>query len=321
MLILGNDCRNCFKIGSIVISYIVVSTCMVVVNKLILNNFGELPVSFLVGQLVIASLVLKLFHILKLLSRPRRLSINEYKIISPLILINVIGLMMNTLCLKYVDAAIYQVARSLILPITLVLTVLLNRFKLSKNDQKVSIKITITCLIIFIGFLVGMNEESKKKLNYLGLLFSIFSSFTTSIHSIIIKNSLSENIGAETSQKISTWDLVYLNNLFSFLLLSPFSLFFEWNKIRGLEKRQYNEFLFSSVISGLIGLLINYTSFLQIHVTSPLTHTVSSAARGIFQSMVAYFVLNEMITPRRVVGIIITLMGTTLYSIFKAFNL
>jgi GDP-fucose transporter C1 len=321
MQLLGNECWNYFKIACIVISYIIVSTFMVVINKLILNNFGELPISFLVGQLAIASLVLKLLHILKLLSQPRSLTINDYKSIAPLILINVIGLMMNTLCLKYVDAAIYQVARSLVLPITLILTLLLDKYKLANNGQKISIRVMMTCLIIFIGFLVGMKVESQNKLNCLGLLFSIFSSFTTSIHSIVIKNSLSEGFNAETPPKISTWDLVYLNNFFSSFLLFPFSLFFEWDKISHLGRRQLNGFVSSSVISGMIGLLINYTSFLQIYVTSPLTHTVSSAARGIFQCIIAYLVLGEEITQRRIVGIVITLMGTTLYSIFKALNL
>jgi solute carrier family 35 (GDP-fucose transporter), member C1 len=318
MNIVSNEHWNYFKVGSIVTSYILVSTCMIVVNKLILNNFGELPISFLVGQLAIACVVLKAFQILKLLNQPKRFNANDYKNIAPLILINVIGLMMNTLCLKYVDAAIYQVARSLVLPFTLFMTIFFNSNKISNNSQQISINIIFACLVIFIGFLVGMNVESQIKLNYLGLVFSILSSFTTSIHSIIIKNSLNNET---ESRKTSTWELVYLNNLFSSLLLSPFCIIFEWSKISNLGQKQVFEFLISSVMSGIIGLLINYTSFLQIHVTSPLTHTVSSATRGIFQSMVAHFVLNEEITKRRIIGILITLLGTTFYSIFKALNL
>ncbi|KAJ3329594.1 hypothetical protein HDU76_007576 [Blyttiomyces sp. JEL0837] len=132
-----------------------------------------------------------------------------------------------------------------------------------------------------------------------GLTVGILSSITTAAHAVIIKKSLSILKG-------STLDLVYFNNLLSAALLAPFVLFSgELTMIRQLvvaswavdyesdpetdlathlyfESRQAIYALFiGGFVTGLFGFLINIAGFLQIKVTSPVTHMISSAFRGV----------------------------------------
>ena len=307
--------RSYSYIALVVSSYIVVSICMVIYNKRVLNQFGGCPLIFLCGQLFIAATVLKFCMQLKLLEPIPSVTKSDLKELLPLISINVFGLCMNTMCLKYVDAMMYQVARSLVLPITLLLTFLHNRKPEAKTDLTIA---TISCCcVIFIGFVIGMNLQNISAVSTQGLLFSLASSCTTSIHSIIIKRSFSQS----TSKKFEAWGLVYLNNYLSCFLLAPIALFFEYGSLMDTKSYSVSMLLYGILVSGCIGLLINYASFLQIHVTSPLTHTVSSAARGVLQSLVARHVLNEEISPQRLLGILVTLAGTTLYSICKSLKI
>jgi GDP-fucose transporter C1 len=304
------------RVGSIIVSYMAVSISMVMINKFILKSFSSLPLTFLVGQLVVATCFLKMLF---LISRKDEFHcMLDLVSLLPLIGMNVVGLSMNTLCLKYVDAMMYQVARSLVLPFTLAISLFLNRI-LQQHFQTQIVSVSrlslLSCLIIFAGFSVGMSNLSLASMGSFGLIFSVVSSLTTSIHSIIIKLSM------DCCKKFSSWELVYVNNLYSFLLLLPLAIVLELDSIRNLHGEMLRDFAVATFVSGLVGLLINYTSFLQIHVTSPLTHTVSSAARGVLQSFIANLVLKEKLTAERAVSIIVTLVGSTVYSFAKLFNI
>lgn len=303
------------RVGSIVASYMALSIAMVMLNKSILNSFSQTPLTFLVGQLVVASIVLRGSFFA--LSKSASYTALDIKSLAPLIGINVVGLTMNTLCLKYVEAMMYQVARSLVLPLTLLLSVAANKFYISSNSMQittVSPFSLLSCAIILVGFGVGMIGGKIGHVSMIGVMFSIASSSTTALHSIIIK------LAMESSKKFDSWELVYVNNLFSSIALLPIALLIEWRHIMAMSWLTTINLCAATTIAGLLGLLINYTSFLQIHVTSPLTHTVSSAARGVLQSLVANVTLGERVTFEKAMSIAITLFGSVLYSLAKMFN-
>lgn len=112
----------------------------------------------------------------------------------------------NNYTLKYVDASFYQVARGLVLP----LTVATSYFFLHARP---SLKILISCAIVTMGFLVGVFLDG----NYpspLGILFGVLSSGTTAIHAVIIKRALDLLNG-------SALDLAWYSNLLSSIVLLP----------------------------------------------------------------------------------------------------
>jgi GDP-fucose transporter C1 len=168
------------RVALVVGFYIVTSISMIMVNKAVLNHAG-LPLFFLWGQLVIAAVVLKAASLINLLTLPP-VSLALLKSVAPLITINVIGLVLNTLCLKNIDAVMYQVARSLILPITVALSPIM-------QSQRISFKVFLCCLCITAGFLVGIFGENNFTVSKVGVVFGVLSSLSTAVHSFIIKNS------------------------------------------------------------------------------------------------------------------------------------
>jgi GDP-fucose transporter C1 len=293
------------KVTSVVLFYIVTSISMIMVNKTVLNHAG-LPLFFLWGQLIVAVVLLHIASLVGLLTLPP-LSLGLLKSVTPLILINVVGLVLNTLCLQHIDAVMYQVARSLILPMTVALGPIIAR-------NFVSRRVLLCCVMISAGFLIGIFGERRLTVSTAGVIFGVASSFTTALHSYIIKSSF-QNV-----KHNGAFDLVYYNNLFSALFLAPILLFelpmlMSFGRAHGVAAMRM--FLFGTLVAGATGLLINLAGFLQIKTTSPITHTVASAARGVLQSMAANIFLGEAITLARTIGITVTLFGSCAYSLVK----
>lgn len=63
-----------------------------------------------------------------------------------------------------------------------------------------------------------------------------------------------------------------------------------------------------------------YLILTTIAISSPITHTISSAARGIIQTILATFLLGEILTMYRVLGISITCVGTCLYTWIRSYE-
>lgn len=297
------------KVTAVVAFYIIISITTIIINKSVLNHSG-LPLHFLWGQLVVAVVILRAASAVQIF-KPPPVSWAILKALAPLIAINVIGLVLNTLCLKNIDAVLYQVARSLVLPMTVGMSPILQKQKL-RND------VIFCCTIITLGFLIGIFGERQIKVSTEGLVFGILSSFSTALHSFIIKNSF------KSVKHNGAFDLVYYNNFFSAIFLLPF-LLFEFREIAKFGQRNgwhsVRLFLLGTLLAGVSGFLINLAGFLQIRLTSPITHTVSSAARGVLQTLTAYFLLGEAITVARCAGIAVTLFGSCLYSLVSSRNL
>jgi GDP-fucose transporter C1 len=78
-----------------------------------LNSSPELPLLFLLIQLFLAVVLLHLAAFVSERVEIPKLEIDAAKKLTPVILVNVIGLVFNTLCLRDVEASFFQVrARS-----------------------------------------------------------------------------------------------------------------------------------------------------------------------------------------------------------------
>jgi len=290
--------------------YIVTALIMVFVNKWVLNSVS-LPFTLLWFQVIVAVILLHFTGIFGILQLP---IIEKQKCIGllPLIAINVLGLSFNTICLQYVDASFYQVARALVLPFTVI-------FSFIFLSQKSSYKILLACLIVCIGFFVGVSSE-RLTISVAGIIFGICSSISTALHAIVIKKSLDVVKG-------NTMDLVYYNNFMSAIAFVPLIfLFGEQNQLSELflqntTTKQYSmeakTFLIGILVTGFFGFLINIAGFLQIKVTSPVTHMISSAFRGVVQTILGYFLFGDLLTTGRVGGIFLILLGSCVYTWIK----
>ncbi|KAF9312254.1 hypothetical protein BG003_006453 [Podila horticola] len=282
--------------------YMLTALIMVNVNKWALNKISA-PWLLLWSQLLIAVVLLKFTDLVGLLKMPK-IQMGVAKQLIPLIAINVIGLGLNTVCLVYVDISFYQIARGLVLPFTVV-------FTFAILHQPSSRFVIAACTIVFAGFMTGITADINVSLP--GVIFGVASSITTSLRAIVIKRSLNSVNGV-------SMDLVYYNNVLSVVAMLPIlvasgevasvaSLYHEVNDQNALKR-----FLLGIVVTGILGFLVNVAGFLQIAHTSPTTHMVSAAVRGVLQTLLGYFAFKEIITAGRLVGIVLILGGSTVYT-------
>jgi len=87
---------------------------MVFVNKAVLLSSPTVPLLFLLLQLVMAVLLLHVFAF----AMPRhiqlpRLDLATMRKLTPVITVSLCGLVFNTLCLRAVEAAYFQVSRNI----------------------------------------------------------------------------------------------------------------------------------------------------------------------------------------------------------------
>ncbi|KAA1099434.1 hypothetical protein PGT21_007379 [Puccinia graminis f. sp. tritici] len=293
--------------------YLVAALVMVFVNKWVLNSVS-VPVFLLFCQLVIAVVLLKLSHFAGLIKLPQHLfrslfnSASHFKVLKsvlPMVLINVSGLIFNTYCLKFVDASFYQVARGLILPFTVFAS---HMFLGTRASMRIYISVGIVCL----GFMLGVSSE-RMTVSQAGVILGILSSVTTAVHAIVVK---------QTLEKVpSTIALTYYSNGLSALIVLPlvllvgeaptiFALFSD-----GYER--FRTFFLGTLVTGLFGFFICIAGLLSIKVTSPVTHMISSAVRGVIQTILGATLFGDKITSGRVTGIGLILAGSIYYTWVK----
>jgi GDP-fucose transporter C1 len=257
-------------------------------NKAVLNSSPDIPLVFLFLQLLIAVFLL---HVATLFSS--RIEIPHWdwytaKKLFPVIAINVIGLVFNTLCLREVEATFFQVtyhpfiilvvqlrhspqiARGLVLPLTIAITP--TRF----HPQQAA-RVVLAAGLVTIGFFIGVIPEGNLPISSIpsprSLVFGVFSSLSIAIHSVLVKSSLSYCNN-------STIQLAYWTNAVSAILLAPF-VFLRGEHVKIVElsvssEWNMNVFIVGSLVTGSFGFLLCVAGLLSIKVTSPVTHMFSS---------------------------------------------
>jgi GDP-fucose transporter C1 len=84
-------------------------------NKAVLNNSPDLPLLFLLLQLLIAVVLLHASAAVSKNIDIPRFEIQVAKKLVPVVLVNIVGLVFNTLCLRAVEASFFQVRRARLL--------------------------------------------------------------------------------------------------------------------------------------------------------------------------------------------------------------
>jgi solute carrier family 35 (GDP-fucose transporter), member C1 len=301
-------------VTGVVLFYLVAALAMVMANKWVLNT-TDTPLFFLWTQLAIAALLFVVCDLFRAL--PDRLSFDmaTAKEMGAVVGLNVVGLSFSNYTLKYVDASFYQVARGLVLPFTVVVSFIF-------LHARPSLKVLSACGVVTLGFFVGVFLDGTP-VSMLGIFFGVASSAITAVHSVVIKKSLKAVNGSALAL---SW---YMNSL-SAVLLFPILLLA--GEGPGVMKLLFNvseltvpegsmsplrTFIYGSLITGLLGFLMNIASLLSIKVTSPITHMVSSAVRGVAASLLGMWLFHDIITTGRASSIGTILAGSALYTWFK----
>lgn len=286
--------------------YLVAALAMLMVNKWVLNVTSA-PLFFLFAQLIIAVILFCLGHILKIITVPvMRIDRPILNGLAPTVILNVLSLSSSNYSLRFVDASFYQVARGLILPFT-VLT------SYTMLHTRPSLRILLSCSIVTLGFVVGVFLDNVH-VSGLGIYFGIASSLMSALHAAVMKRGFHVVEGSALSMS-------WYSNLLSALLLLPFIIILGEGpavlEILSGHAEGLRTFLVGSVITGSVGFLLSIACALSIQVTSPITHMISSAVRGVAASVLGVALFGDIFTLGRVSAIILILGGSIYYTWIK----
>ncbi|EPS95340.1 hypothetical protein FOMPIDRAFT_1054237 [Fomitopsis schrenkii] len=286
--------------------YLVAALSMVMANKWVLNT-TDVPLFFLDMQLIIAVVLFLSAHMLGMLQLPLRWDWQVIKGLIPTVSLSLIGLSLSNYTLKYVDASFYQVARGLVLPFTVGTSALF-------LHARPSLQILLACTLVTLGFFVGVFMDGTQ-VSARGVMYGVTSSMVTALHSVVIKKSLDVVHG-------SALHLSWYTNLLSVIALTPVVLLS--GEMPGVSTLLFSAapgvlytFMVGSFITGVFGFLMSIASLLSIKVTSPITHMVSSAVRGVAASLLGMWLFHDIITTGRASSIAIILLGSLYYTWVK----
>ncbi|KAF8895900.1 hypothetical protein CPB84DRAFT_1682161 [Gymnopilus junonius] len=283
-------------------------------NKWVLN-VTTTPLFFLWSQLAIAAILFLISDALRLLPDRLTFDLATCKGLVPMVALNVVGLSFSNYTLKYVDASFYQVARGLVLPFTVGTSFIF-------LHSRPSLRILLCCAIVTMGFFIGVFLDGTP-LSWIGVGFGVASSAITATHSVVIKQSLGVVGGSALA-------LSWYTNLLSAVVLAPLlvlageggdvlKLLFGVDEllVKPGVMSPLATFLWGSAITGVLGFMMSIASLLSIKVTSPITHMVSSAVRGVAASLLGMWLFHDIITTGRASSIAIILLGSILYTWVK----
>ncbi|KAJ7291317.1 hypothetical protein C8J57DRAFT_1587217 [Mycena rebaudengoi] len=227
----------------------------------------------------------------------------------PMVGLNVLGLRvcssrLSNYTLKNVDASFYQVARGLVLPFTVCVSGLV-------LHTRPSLWILLSCALVTLGFFCGIFLDGTD-IQLKGVAYGVASSSITAMHSVVIKQSLNVVNG---SAILLSW----YTNLLSIFVLAPIVFMVEGGSLVTAPGAMspIRTFIWGSLITGAVGFMMSLASLLSIKVTSPITHMVSSAVRGVAASLLGVWLFHDVITGGRAASIAIILVGSVYYTWVK----
>ncbi|KAL0573473.1 hypothetical protein V5O48_008481 [Marasmius crinis-equi] len=292
--------------------YMVAALVMVFVNKMVLNAAPNLTVLFMFFQSTTTVLLLIATSFITSLVQLPTLDITTARKLTPLILVDTAGFVFNALCLRDVEAAFYQIARGMVLPLTIFIVSL-------NSGQRPSLSVVGCASIVTIGFFIGTSFSSdlpeKSVPTPLALFYGFLSSLSIAVHAVLVKSSLSHVNGNSTM--LSFW-----SNLGSAVLLGALALFkgevLDFYAMTGRVDWDWNTFAWGNLITGIFGFLISIAGILSVKVTSPVTHMFSSAARSVLQVFLGVRIFGDVFTSQRATSVFVILTGTLLYTYIKS---
>jgi len=307
--------RQSLMVAGVVSFYMGAALVMVFVNKAVLNSAPDLPMLFLFIQLVLAVVLLHASALTTSKIEIPKLELRTAKKLTPVTLVNVIGLVFNILCLRGVEASFFQIARGLVLPLTIMVSSTVTR-------SVPSVRVILAAIIVTVGFLLGVAPQSLQAVESLrtppsltSIVYGVLSSLFIAVHAVLIKSSLPHAHN-------STIQLAYWQNLGSAVFLFPFILLQgEHRKLQELMVSadwDSHVFAWGSIVTGVFGFLLCVAGLLSIKVTSPITHMFSSAARSVIQTLLGVWIFSDLLTANRALSIVVILIGTMYYTWVKS---
>ncbi|XP_074567283.1 UDP-xylose transporter 3-like [Curcuma longa] len=290
-----------FQLGTIgALSLSVVSSVSIVIcNKALMSSLGFIFATTLTSwHLLVTFCSLHVALLLKLFEHKPF----DQKAVMGFGILNGISIGLLNLSLGFNSVGFYQMTKLAIIPCT----VFLETVFLSKKFSR-SIQLSLSVLL----FGVGIATVTDLQLNLLGSVLSLLAIVTTCIAQIMT-NTIQKKF------KVSSTQLLYQSVPYQAL-----TLFVSGPFLDGLLTNQ-NVFAFNYtpivllfiVLSCLISVSVNFSTFLVIGKTSPVTYQVLGHLKTCLVLAFGYVLLHDPFSWRNIFGISVAIVGMVLYSYF-----
>lgn len=214
--------------------------------------------------------------------------------------LNGVSIGLLNLSLGFNSVGFYQMTKLAIIPFT----VLLETVFLSKQFSR---KIKSSLAVLLVG--VGIASITDLQLNFLGTILSILAIVTTCVAQILT-NTIQRRLNVSSTQ------LLYQSAPFQAAVLFVFGPSVD----KCLTKQNVFAFKYSPIVLGfiilscLIAVSVNFSTFLVIGKTSPVTYQVLGHLKTCLVLAFGYTLLHDPFTERNIIGITIAVFGMGLYS-------
>ncbi|KAB2607222.1 membrane protein [Pyrus ussuriensis x Pyrus communis] len=217
-------------------------------------------------------------------------------------ILNGISIGLLNLSLGFNSVGFYQMTKLAIIPCTVLLETLFFKKKFSRSVQ-------FSLSILLLG--VGVATVTDLQLNALGSFLSLLAVLTTCVAQIMT-NTIQKKF------KVSSTQLLYQSCPYQAITLFVIGPFLD-----GLLTNQ-NVFsfaytpqvLFFIVLSCLISVSVNFSTFLVIGKTSAVTYQVLGHLKTCLVLAFGYILLRDPFSGRNILGILIAIVGMVLYSYY-----
>ncbi|CAL0327555.1 unnamed protein product [Lupinus luteus] len=226
----------------------------------------------------------------------------EQKAVMGFGILNGISIGLLNLCLGFNSVGFYQMTKLAIIPCTVMLETLFLEKTFSKRIQ-------FALGILLLG--VGIATITDLQLNALGSFISLLAVITTCVAQIMT-NTIQKKF------KVSSTQLLYQSCPYqagTLLICGPFLDKFLTNQNVFAFKYTTLVMIFIS-LSCLISISVNFSTFLVIGKTSPVTYQVLGHLKTCLVLGFGYSLLQDPFSWRNIVGILIAMIGMILYSYY-----
>jgi len=216
--------------------------------------------------------------------------------------LNGISIGLLNLSLGFNSVGFYQMTKLAIIPCTVILETLFFRKKFSRSIQ-------MSLSVLLLG--VGVATVTDLQLNAVGSILSLLAIITTCIAQIMT-NTIQKKF------KVSSTQLLYQSCPYQSLtlfLIGPFLDGFLTNQ-NVFAFNYTSQVVFFIVLSCLISVSVNFSTFLVIGKTSPVTYQVLGHLKTCLVLTFGYVLLHDPFSWRNILGILIAVVGMVLYSYF-----
>ncbi|KAL5998346.1 UDP-xylose transporter 1 [Asimina triloba] len=220
----------------------------------------------------------------------------DMKVVMLFGLLNGISIGFLNLSLGFNSVGFYQMTKLAIIPFT----VLLETVFLKKQFSE---RIKLSLLVLLLG--VGIASVTDLNLNLLGSIVSLFAIATTCVSQIKKLN-------------VSSTQLLHQSAPFQAAVLFVCGPLVD----QCLTKKNVFAYRYSPIVltfiilSCLISVSVNFSTFLVIGETSPVTYQVLGHLKTCLILTFGYTLLHDPFTIRNIIGILVAILGMGLYSYF-----